>query len=459
MQRKRLLIRVMFFFTCSLLLIGHPVVANALVISGNNVIYTKTVVVGPVGSPAQNGAALLNALAGIVGASSANPYLLKIEPGTYDIGNASLQMQPYIDIEGSGEITTTVTGNIEGPNNGTINGASNAEIRFLTAQNTGGGTTFAIAIDNINSNASPKITNVTAAASGATNNIGINNFSASPMLTNVIAKAEAPGGTFNHGVVNNTVNDANAPIVMKNVTATASSGTNNNGVYNTNSSSVVMRNLNATASGGTISNGVFNDHSNFEMEYVNASASDGETNNGVMNLVSGVLMRHVRATASGGTTSNGVFNQDSANPNPFLYYVQASANNATGVSTGIRNLNSTVAMRFCSATAKDSITSSVKNGMFNDGSSPNVYSTIILAQPNQGGVCTGGCFGVYNTTAGTVTINLSVVYAYNTIYNNNNVTTNIGNTQLGGSSVFNGGTLKCIGTYNNNYDALNGSCQ
>jgi hypothetical protein len=456
MERKRRLLNVMAFFTYSLLLIGWPVVSNALVISGNNMLYTKTLVVGPAGSPAQNGAALLNALAGIVGASSTNPYLLKIEPGIYDIDDASLQMQPYVDIEGSGENTTIITGNVDGPNSGTINGASNAELRFLTAQNTGG-KTFAIAIDNINSNASPKITNVTAIASGTPNNIGINIYSASPILTNVTAKAEAPGGTYNHGVVNNTVNSIDSSTVLKNVTATASGGTYNNGVYNTNSSSVVMRNVTATASGGTISNGVFNDHSSFEMEYVNASASDGVTNNGVMNLVSAPLMSHVRATASGGTNSNGVFNQDSANPNPFLYYVQASAHDATGFSTGIRNVNSNPAIRFCSAAAKDSVTTSVRNGMFNDGSSPYVYSTLILAQAVPAAACIpNGCFGVYNTTSGTVRIDLSVVYAYtNTIYNNN-VFTYIGNTQLNGSPVFNGGTgtLKCIGTYNNTYDPI-----
>jgi hypothetical protein len=401
----------------------------------------------------------MNSLAGwCPNPTYSSPCLVKIMPGLYYIGANSVQMQPYVDIEGSGENTTVITGHADNPNSGTINGSSNAEIRFLTAQNTGGGN-VAIAIDNINSNASPKITNVTAIASGATNNIGINIYQASPIFANVTAKAEAPGGTYNYGVVNNTVNSASSTTLIQNVTAIASGGTYNNGVYNLNSPSVIMRNVDAKASGGTISNGVFNDHSNVVMEYVSASASDGAANNGVMNLVSGPSMRYMIATASGGANSNGVFNQDSANQNiPFLYYVTASAHDATGVSNGIRNLNSTLAMHFCHASAIGSITS-VKNGVFNDGSSLTVSSTRILAR-EQGTVCTGGCFGVYNTTSGTVTIDLSVVTAFtNTIYNNNNVTTNIGYTRLQGSSVSNGGTLKCIGTYNTNYDALNGSCQ
>lgn len=399
----------------------------------------------------------MNSLAGWCPSPSAsNPCLLKIMPGVYNIGTNSVQMQPYVDIEGSGENTTIITGNVGGPNNGTINGASNAEIRFLTVQNTGG-VTSAIAIANINSNASPKITNVTAIASGATHNIGIAIYSASPILTNVTAKVEAPGGAYNHGVANNAVNNADSPSLMQNVTATASGGTYNNGVYNVNSSSVTMRNVDAKASGGTISNGVFNDHSDVIMEYVNASASDGVTNNGVMNLVSDTQMRHMRATASGGSTSNGVFNQDSAKP--VLYYVRVAANDATGFSTGIRNVNSSPDIRFGSSLGRGSIEASVRTGIFNDGASPYVYSTLISGSPTQG-ACTGGCFGVYNTTSGTVRIDHSVVYANtNTIYNNNNVTTNIGNTQLNGSSVYNGGTVKCIGTYNNNYDALDSSCQ
>ncbi len=60
--------------------------------------------VGPVeGDPAASGTALLNALSGITGASEANPYLLKVEPGVYDLGTGTLRMKSFVDIEGSGE--------------------------------------------------------------------------------------------------------------------------------------------------------------------------------------------------------------------------------------------------------------------------------------------------------------------------------------------------------------------
>src|SRR4051812_21992416 len=46
--------------------------------------YERTVIVSPVGTNAQNGQALLNALASIKDASASKPYLLYIEPETYN---------------------------------------------------------------------------------------------------------------------------------------------------------------------------------------------------------------------------------------------------------------------------------------------------------------------------------------------------------------------------------------
>jgi hypothetical protein len=51
--------------------------------------YKRTVVVSPVGTGTQNGQALLNALSSITDASATKPYLLHIEPATYELGTAS----------------------------------------------------------------------------------------------------------------------------------------------------------------------------------------------------------------------------------------------------------------------------------------------------------------------------------------------------------------------------------
>lgn len=100
--------------------------------------YRRTVVVSPIsgGTTTQNGTALLAALNDITTASSTNPYLLKIEPGVYDLNGGTLNMQPYVDIEGSGEDVTTIT---SGTALATVQGADNAEMRWLTVQNTAAG--------------------------------------------------------------------------------------------------------------------------------------------------------------------------------------------------------------------------------------------------------------------------------------------------------------------------------
>src|SRR5438105_2473150 len=54
--------------------------------------YTRTIVVSPGATPSAGGTALLNALAGISGASSSNPYLVKLEPGVYDVGTTAVSM-------------------------------------------------------------------------------------------------------------------------------------------------------------------------------------------------------------------------------------------------------------------------------------------------------------------------------------------------------------------------------
>jgi hypothetical protein len=138
--------------------------------------YKRTVVVSPVGTAAQNGTALKNALAGITNASATNPYLLKIEPGVYDLGSSDtpLTMKEWVDVEGSGEgvTTLTATGSATDHATGTVVGAGDSELRFLTAKNTGGAT-YAVAIYYGGAggfvgetNISFRMTHVTANASG-----------------------------------------------------------------------------------------------------------------------------------------------------------------------------------------------------------------------------------------------------------------------------------------------------
>jgi len=105
--------------------------------------YKRTIVVSPVGDGSDasaNGAALLAAHNGIADADAANPYLLKIEPGIYDIGGTPLLMQRNVDVEGSGQGVTIIrrAGSNTAPG-ATVHTASFAEIRQLTIEAIGNG--------------------------------------------------------------------------------------------------------------------------------------------------------------------------------------------------------------------------------------------------------------------------------------------------------------------------------
>jgi hypothetical protein len=109
----------------------------------NNIVrYSHTVMVGSNGTPTQNGAALLAAMDTISNSnpSAANPYLLKLEPGLYDLNGGSLTLNSYVDLEGSGEDVTVISSTVNTPfppSKGVIMMSFNTEIRFVKVVSTG----------------------------------------------------------------------------------------------------------------------------------------------------------------------------------------------------------------------------------------------------------------------------------------------------------------------------------
>ncbi len=190
----------------------------------------RTVVVSPVGGAAQNGTALKNALDGITGASQSNPYLLEVEPGVYNLGTSpGLTMKPWVDIEGSGEgITTLIATGSANANTGTVVGAANAELRFLTVKSTGGDDPTAIY-----STANPfRMTHVTANASG--------------------------GGEI---AVKTGVRIAGGAATLSQTTATATGANDNNGVMIDGGGTATLNGSTVTAPGdlpGNDTYGIFN---------------------------------------------------------------------------------------------------------------------------------------------------------------------------------------------------------
>lgn len=115
-------------------------IADGAVIPSKIRFYNNVIIVAPSGGDYTSPVDAMNS---ITGASATNTYLVKIMPGVYDIGANSVQMKPYVDIEGSGELTTKITGTVSStippPTAGVVNGSDDAEIRFLTVENTGTG--------------------------------------------------------------------------------------------------------------------------------------------------------------------------------------------------------------------------------------------------------------------------------------------------------------------------------
>jgi hypothetical protein len=193
----------------------------------------------------------------ITDASATNPYLVLIAPGQYTL-TTTLVMKPYVDITGSGENVTLLTGAISTTNpdatSAIVKGANHATLSNLSISNTGGNQ-YSFGIYTTGLGISSRLQQVLATATGGTINFGVlNDTNSSPIMTdmNVIA---AGGGTANAGVVNNI----NSSPIMTEVNIVVLGGAIiNYGVYNIASSSPIMTGVNTAVSGGTTNYGVYN---------------------------------------------------------------------------------------------------------------------------------------------------------------------------------------------------------
>lgn len=109
--------------------------------------YQQTLIVSPtVGDPVASGNALRTAVDSIAGNAWGTRFLVKVEPGVYDLGSIPLQMKEWVDIEGSGRDITLIKGSSTAtlPDSGIILGVANAELRSLHVQATGTSTAVAV---------------------------------------------------------------------------------------------------------------------------------------------------------------------------------------------------------------------------------------------------------------------------------------------------------------------------
>lgn len=137
--------------------------------------YANVIVVAKSGGDFADPAAAVNSIAD---SSAANPYLVKIMPGVYDLGANALQMKENVDIEGSGINATVLKGS---PADAVIRGASFSELRNLRIEHNVGYGIY-------NNGVSPFISNVSIITDGsnAVTATAVYNLNASPVFNNII---------------------------------------------------------------------------------------------------------------------------------------------------------------------------------------------------------------------------------------------------------------------------------
>ena len=228
----------------------------------------RTVFVSPVpGNPVASGARLLTELAAITTAAADNAWLIKIEPGVYDLSGVSLAMKPFVDVEGSGEGSTTIQSTVAGL--GTVQGAAHAELRSLTVVNKA--SNHAVALKN--SVDGFTASHVTALASGGSV------FSA--------ALSNSAAGTFR----DLTLRAEGSP------TATGASMFRG-----------LLERVHAFASGASFAYGVFSSGSDGEIVDATAEAVGPSYATAFRNEAGAPLLRNVRAIGGGANISEGIVN-------------------------------------------------------------------------------------------------------------------------------------------------------
>lgn len=382
--------------------------------------YVRTVVVSPVGSASANGAALQAALAGITGASAGNPWLLKIEPGVYDVGAAGLVMKPYVDVEGSGELATRLTAPGNASNSiGTVNVADHSELRFLTAENTGGAV-FAKAI-YVAAGPAAKVTHVTATAFGASaesQGVYLGAVTNDTVVRDVSTNVTAAGSARSYGLL---VIGAGAPL-LRNLHLVAFGGAEAHALFHFGGATPLVLDVETHGLGATVINrGVTSVDSSPTLRNVAASASGPSTfSDGIASFgTSAVRLERVKAYAATNTgQATGIYNGPGTTPWLADVYVEAQGgleawgmNNdgiggppmdqvsavafgtlgTTNTAVGIRNLNSSPFMTHLTVIAGNA---AEVMGVFNTGASSAAISQATIRASSGPGTTVYGVRGL-----------------------------------------------------------------
>ncbi|MEM9558363.1 MAG: hypothetical protein AAGC60_29185 [Acidobacteriota bacterium] len=156
--------------------------------------YDRTIIVGGSGTDLVNGTNLLNAITAALASptppSPTNPWLIKVEPGIFDLGSQVLEMQNFLDIEGSGRNATFIRSDgAAAVQRKTVNVAAgvDAELRNLTVQY------FATASGAgvVNESSELKLTQVNIEVEAAGIVAGIITINSSPRISTVFPRVDS----------------------------------------------------------------------------------------------------------------------------------------------------------------------------------------------------------------------------------------------------------------------------
>lgn len=188
------------------------------------------------------------ALDSITDASATKRYLVWVAPGVY---TERVMMKQYVDVEGANTLLTRISqGGSAVPNTGTVVAASNAELRFVTVENTGGNI-YGVGIFNASTNYfylfKSLVTISGAAYHYAVYNSNVNNCA----FTNSALIATGDQGDLSYGIYNT---NASVTVQYSQVNAT---GGSSYGIYNLSASggyTVIVRDAQIVGSTATLRN-------------------------------------------------------------------------------------------------------------------------------------------------------------------------------------------------------------
>lgn len=375
----------------------------------------------------------VDAMNSITDASSTNPYLVSIMPGVYNIGLISLQMKPYVDIEGSGENVTKITGNINSGMYGVVDGASYAEIRFLTIENTGSDTNIGF---SINQKTNTKMTNITVNATGHSYATGIYNNDSSTVMTNITVNVS---GYWYVGGIGSSGSESRKP-VMTNVLVNASGFGSGQYVTGISTGEGILTNVTINIYAATTATGMLIGGSPLINDLNITIAGTGQFYKGILNSAhSSPLLSNITVKVSGAVESYGIFSDGASTPtiiNATVYAIQESAN----FGYAIYNFGA-------SPVIKDVLLIASDVGVYSTASSYPVITNLKVVS-SYIGIFTNGYGG--NSTVKISNSEISGVT--NTIVTEGSSAILVGNSKIDGGPI--SGTVKCIGSYDGNYDPI-----